>query len=58
MYDDGRPRRRYIGLYQGALYDVLVVARDNTDGSLFWNILPTDAGRLNRLRVGKMLWGK
>jgi hypothetical protein len=58
MYDDGRPRKRYIGLYQGAKYDVMVVCRQNTDGSLFWNILQADAGRLNRLRVGKLLWGK
>lgn len=58
MYDDGRPRQRYIGLYQGAQYDTLVVARVNTDGSLFWNILPAEPRKLNQQRVGKLLWGK
>ena len=58
MYDDGRPRQRYIGLYQGVQYDVLVVARVNTDGQLFWNILPAEPRKLNQQRVGKLLWGK
>lgn len=58
MYDDGRPRRRYIGLYHTSKYDMLVVARVNTDGSLFWNLVHATAKRLNKLRVGKLLWGK
>lgn len=58
MYDDGRPRKRYIGLYHTSKYDMLVVARVNTDGSLFWNLVHATAKRLNKLRVGKLLWGR
>jgi SPP1 gp7 family putative phage head morphogenesis protein len=58
MYDDGRPRKRFIGLYKGAQYDVLVVCRQNTDGSIFWNMMPAEAKKLNQQRVGKLLWGK
>ncbi|MCL2344289.1 MAG: PBECR2 nuclease fold domain-containing protein [Desulfobulbus sp.] len=58
MYDDGRPRRRYIGLYQTSKYDILVIVRVLTDGSVLWNLMHADARRLNRQRVGKLLFGK
>ncbi len=58
MYDDGRPRRRYIGLYRASKYDVLVVARVLADGTVLWNIMHAQARALNRQRIGKLLWGK
>lgn len=58
MFDDGRPRLRYIGLYRASRYDVLVVARVNADGSIFWNLMHAQARSLNRQRKGKRLWSR
>lgn len=58
MYDDGRPRRRYIGLYRSSKYDILVVAKVMTDGTVFWNLMHAQSRALDRQRKGKLLWGK
>lgn len=62
-YDDGSYRKRYIGVFQGAEGDkernLLVILRENTDGSIMWdlyNMMQQDSKRLNRLRVGKLLY--
>lgn len=59
-YDDGSYRKRYIGVFQAAR-DLLVVLRENRDGSLFWdlyNLMQRDAKSLNKLREGVLLYGK
>lgn len=59
-YDDGTYRKRYIGLFQ-AKNDLLVVVRENRDGSLFWevyNMMQRDKRQLNNLRVGTLLYGE
>ena len=58
MYDDGRPRRRYIGLYRASKYDILVVAKVMSDGTVFWNLMHAQSRALDRQRKGKLLWGK
>jgi SPP1 gp7 family putative phage head morphogenesis protein len=58
-YDDGSYRKRYIGVFQ-AEKDLLVVLRENVDGSLYWdlyNLMQRDAKRLNKLREGELLYG-
>lgn len=57
-YDDGTYRKRYIGLFQ-ARNDLLVVVRENRDGSLLWevyNVLQAASKRLNQLRFGTLLY--
>ncbi|MBE2244184.1 MAG: minor capsid protein, partial [Burkholderiaceae bacterium] len=59
-YDDGTYRKRYIGLFQ-AKNDLLVIVRENRDGSLFWevyNMMQRDKRQLNQLRVGTLLFGE
>lgn len=58
MYDDGRPRRRYIGLYRASQYDVLVEVNVMTDGALAWRVMHALGRVLDRLRRGKLLWGR
>jgi SPP1 gp7 family putative phage head morphogenesis protein len=59
-YDDGTYRKRYIGLFAAAK-DLLVVVRENRDGSLYWelyNLMQRDGRGLNRLREGVLLYGE
>ncbi|MFA7238737.1 MAG: phage minor head protein [Sulfuricellaceae bacterium] len=58
-YDDGSYRKRYIGIFQ-AKNDLMVVVRENVDGSLYWdvyNLMQRDAKHLNNLRAGALLYG-
>mgnify|MGYP001765241371 CR=1 FL=1 len=58
-YDDGSYRKRYIGVFSGPK-DLLVVLRENRDGSLWWevyNMMQRDSKGLNKLREGKLLYG-
>ena len=55
-YEDGF-RDRYIGLFTGK-NDLLTVVRINKDGSLLWNIMQTDDRRMNKQRVGELLFPK
>lgn len=56
-YGDGW-RRRYIGLFAGSKYDLLCVVRINQDGSVLWNVMEADDKRINKLRMGILLYGK
>lgn len=56
-YADGGLRRRYIGLFTGR-HDLMVIVRENEDGSLLWNALQADPKRMNKLRIGALLYGK
>lgn len=58
-YDDGSYRKRYIGLFSGE-NDLLVVVRENTDGSLYWdvwNFMQGSDKSMNKLREGILLYG-
>lgn len=58
-YDDGSYRKRYIGVFSAAS-DLLVILRENRDGSLYWelyNLMNASAKRLNSLRQGVLLYG-
>ena len=57
-YEDGSYRKRYIGVLKSDK-DLLVVLRENRDGSLVWdlyNLMQRDAKGLNRLREGRLLY--
>jgi SPP1 gp7 family putative phage head morphogenesis protein len=59
-YDDGRYRKRYIGVFSGPS-DLLVVLRENTDGSIYWdmyNMMQRNSKKLNKLREGTLLYGR
>lgn len=59
-YSDGSYRKRYIALFQGR-NDLLIVVRQNRDGSLMWelyNMMNAASKRLNSLRQGTLLYGK
>ncbi len=58
-YEDGTYRKRYIGIFSGPK-DLLVVLRENRDGSLWWelyNMMQRDSKGLNKLREGTLLYG-
>jgi hypothetical protein len=56
-YDDGSLRNRYIKLFSGSKYDLLVVVRVDPDGSIFWNMMQRARKSLNDQRVGERIWG-
>ncbi len=60
FYTDGTYRKRYIGLFAGAS-NLMVVVRENRDGTLFWevyNAMNADAKKLNKQREGTLLYGQ
>ena len=54
-YEDGRYRKRYIGVFQGA-HDIMVIVRENADGSLMWNFMQARDQKMNQHRVGALLY--
>lgn len=56
-YTDGKLRRRYIGLFDDNR-GLLVIARENQDGYLFWNFIRERDSELDKQRVGALLYGK
>lgn len=56
-YDDATVRHRYIKLFSGSKYDLLVVVRVEPDGSIFWNMMQRDRKKLNDQRVGERIYG-
>ena len=51
-YDDDTTRRRFIKLFAGAKYDILVIVRELADGSVLWNVMNRERAGMNALRVG------
>ncbi len=54
-YEDGNYRKHYLGLFQDDR-DLMVVVRENVDGSLMWNVIRMGDKQINRKRVGTILW--
>lgn len=58
-YDDGSYRKRYIGIFEGDS-DLLVILRENMDGSLYWdvyNYIQRNSKGMNKVRTGNLLYG-
>lgn len=51
-YDDDTTRRRFIKLFAGAKYDILVIVRELADGSVLWNVKNRDRAGMNALQMG------
>ena len=49
-YEDGSFRRRFIKLFNGKK-SMLVITRENINGSLFWNAIPAQANYLDNQRT-------
>ena len=57
-YADGSYRKRYLALFQG-VEKLLMIVRENVDGSLFWEAYDSSNWRwLNDLRQGTLLFGR
>ena len=54
-YDDGSRRNRYIKLFAGSKYDLLVMVKVQEDGTVFWNMMQRDRKGMNSLRIGDPL---
>ena len=54
-YEDGSLRRRFIKLFKGKK-SMLVIARENVGGSLFWNAIPAQANYIDNQRIGVLLY--
>lgn len=55
-YDDDTMRDRYIKLFSGTKYDLLVMVRVDPDGSVFWNMMQRDRKTMNALRMGTLIY--
>lgn len=56
-YDDDTTRRRYIKLFSGSKYDILVIVREDANGDVLWNVIPRERKGMNALRVGQLVFG-
>ena len=54
-YKDGSFRRRFIKLFKGEK-NMLVIARENIDSSLFWNAIPANSRYIDNQRTGTLLY--
>ena len=54
-YDDGSFRRRFIKLFRGRK-NMLIIARENINGSLFWNAIPVQENYVDNQRTGTLLY--
>lgn len=50
-YDDDTTRR-FVKLFAGATYDLLVIVLEQADGSVRWNMMPRNPAEMNKPRVG------
>ncbi|MES2948635.1 MAG: PBECR2 nuclease fold domain-containing protein [Pseudomonadota bacterium] len=57
-YDDATVRHRYIKLFSGAKYDLMVIVRVEPDGSIFWNMMQRDRKKMNDMRVGERVFSE
>lgn len=55
-YDDGTTRRRFIKLFSGSKYDIIVIVEEMPDGDVLWNILNRERGKMNTMRVGELMY--
>jgi SPP1 gp7 family putative phage head morphogenesis protein len=55
-YDDDTTRRRFIKLFAGAKYDIVVIVREQADGSVLWNVINRERKGINALRVGQSIY--
>lgn len=55
-YDDDTLWRRFIKLFAGAKYDILIIAVEQADGSVLWNVMPRNRAEMNKLRVGEPVY--
>ncbi len=56
-YDDGTTRPRLIGLFQGER-QLAVILRIEQEGSILYSIMNADDKRLDKLRIGKLLYAR
>lgn len=54
-YDDGTNRNRYLKVFEGSKYDVVVVVMMDEGGNIFWNMIPRNRKDMNKLRVGQLI---
>lgn len=54
-YDDASTRRRFIKIFSGAKYDLLVIVREGPDGDVLWNVIQRERKGMNALRVGRLI---
>ncbi|MDO4769949.1 MAG: PBECR2 nuclease fold domain-containing protein [Brachymonas sp.] len=55
-YDDGTQRRRFIKLFTGSKYDIMVIVRQEPNGNILWNLINRDRKGMNILRTGDLIY--
>ena len=55
VYENGSLRRRFIKLFKDGK-SMLVITRENTGGSLFWNAIPAKLKYIDNQRTGVLLY--
>lgn len=56
-YENGERRNRYVGIFHGTK-DTLVSVQVSLEGSLLWNVMLTSSVKMNRQRIGELLYAK
>jgi len=56
VYEDDTTRRRFIKLFAGSKYDILVIVTEQADGSVLWNVMNRERDGMNALRKGTLVF--
>ncbi|QXL84130.1 PBECR2 nuclease fold domain-containing protein [Comamonas sp. NLF-1-9] len=55
-YDNGTTRKRFIKLFSGSKYDIIVIVEEMPDGDVLWNIINRERGKMNTMRIGELAY--
>lgn len=55
-YDNGTTRKRFIKLFSGTKYDIIVIVEEMPDGDVLWNIINRERGKMNTMRIGELTY--
>lgn len=55
-YDDATVRKRYIKLFEGSKYDILVIVNELPTGEIMWNVINRKRAQMNALRIGDRIY--
>lgn len=55
-YTDDTTRKRFIKLFSGSKYDILIIVQEQPNGDIFWNMMNRDRRQMNNLRSGELLF--
>ena len=55
-YDDGTKRKRFLRLFAGDKYSIMLIVQQEADGSILWNLMNREQKGMNDWRAGSLVY--